>query len=119
MWLFLGWLFVILGAIGAVLPLMPTVPFLLMAAYCFERGSPRLHAWLISHPQFGPPLVEWQRDRVIRWRSKLLAVCGLGVSGTYTCFFSDRPFEIKIAVAAMVLAASLFILTRRSQPDDF
>lgn len=116
MWLFLGWFFVVLGAIGAVLPLMPTVPFLLAAAYCFERGSPRLHAWLIGHPQFGPPLVEWRKDRVIRWRAKLLAVGGLAISGTYTVFFSERPYEVKIAVAGMVLAASLFIMTRRSQP---
>jgi uncharacterized membrane protein YbaN (DUF454 family) len=116
MWLFLGWLFVALGIVGAALPLMPTVPFLLMAAFCFERGSPRLHAWLIHHPKFGPPLVEWQKHRVIRWQGKLLSVGGLSLSGTYTVFFSDRPLGIKVAVAVMVVAVSIFILTRRSQP---
>ena len=115
MWLICGWICVALGAVGAVLPLMPTVPFLLGAAYCFERGSPRLHAWLMSHPRFGPPLVDWNHHGVIRWPAKLLACGGLLVSGGYTAFFSERPEAVRWTVGMICVLVIGFILTRKSK----
>jgi uncharacterized membrane protein YbaN (DUF454 family) len=114
MWLLLGWFFVGLGFIGAVLPIIPTVPFLLVAVFCFEKGSPRLHAWIMNHPRFGGPLSDWQKHRVIGWRSKLVSVGGLAVSLTYTCFFSDRPDWVKASVGIIGAVAIVFILSRRS-----
>ena len=55
-----GWLSLGLGAIGAVLPLLPTVPFVILAAFCFARSSPRLEAWLVGHPVFGPHIAAWR-----------------------------------------------------------
>lgn len=59
LWFCAGWLMVALGFIGALLPVMPTTIFLIAAAGCFARSSPRFERWLLDHPRFGPPLVAW------------------------------------------------------------
>lgn len=60
-----GWVCVALGLLGALLPLLPTTPFLLLASACFMRGSPRLNAWLMAHPTFGPVLHNWHTHRAV------------------------------------------------------
>lgn len=62
----LGWVFVVLGAIGAVLPLLPTTPFLILALACFAENSPRFHSMLLNHKWFGPPLQQWEKNHTIR-----------------------------------------------------
>ncbi|ENY71603.1 hypothetical protein G114_12328 [Aeromonas diversa CDC 2478-85] len=62
----LGWLSLITGVIGIVLPLLPTTPFVLLAAALFARSSPRFHAWLLDHRYFGPLILDWQQHRGIR-----------------------------------------------------
>jgi len=116
MWLILGWICVALGVIGLAVPIMPTVPFLIAAAFCFERGSPKLHAWLIQHPRLGPPLLDWNKHRVIRWPAKLIAVSGLTVSCGYTVLVADRPEPVKWLVGVIGIAAIVFILSCRSKP---
>ena len=69
-----------LAVVGAVLPLLPTTPFLLLASFCFYRGSPRIHAWLHRSAWFGPTLDDWQHSRGVRRSVKnraLLAVAAL------------------------------------------
>ena len=61
------------GIIGIFLPLLPTTPFVLLAAFCFARGSPRWEAWLLAHPRWGPMVRDWRDHRAIPWRAKLLA----------------------------------------------
>lgn len=62
----LGWVFVLLGAIGAVLPLLPTTPFLILALACFAENSPRFHNMLLQHKWFGPPLRQWEETHTMR-----------------------------------------------------
>jgi hypothetical protein len=80
----LGWFFVILGAIGAVLPLLPTTPFLILALGCFAESSPRFHAMLINHKWFGPPLKQWEKTKTIRHKVKkkvmVLIIATFGIS---------------------------------------
>lgn len=74
-WLFigLGGVFFALGAAGVVLPVLPTTPFMLLAAACWAKGSQRFHDWLIDHRLFGKMVVDWQQHRAIPRRAKYLA----------------------------------------------
>mgnify|MGYP000161389109 CR=1 FL=1 len=80
----LGWLFVILGAIGAVLPLLPTTPFLILALACFAESSPRFHKMLLDNKWFGPPLAQWEQSKTIRRKIKhkvmVLIITTFGIS---------------------------------------
>lgn len=76
----LGWLFVALGMLGVVLPLVPTTPFLLVALMCFARGSPRFYRWLYHHCVFGEPLRAWQEERRIPKRTWLAMALMLSIS---------------------------------------
>jgi uncharacterized protein len=72
-WLVAGALALATGFVGIFLPLLPTTPFVLLAAFCFARGSPRCEAWLLAHPRFGPMIRNWRDHRAIPLRAKQLA----------------------------------------------
>ncbi|WP_071990277.1 DUF454 family protein [Yersinia pseudotuberculosis] len=80
----LGWLAVVLGTLGVVLPLLPTTPFLLLAAWCFARSSPRFHHWLLYRSWFGSYLRTWQQHRALpsgtKWKAVLVTVMTFAVS---------------------------------------
>ncbi|MGE5864620.1 MAG: YbaN family protein [Rhizobacter sp.] len=65
LWLIAGWSAMLLGFVGLFLPLLPTAPFVLVAAFCFSNGSPRWERWLLTHPHFGPVTREWREHRAV------------------------------------------------------
>jgi hypothetical protein len=114
-WLVVGGLAVALAAAGVVLPLLPTTPFLLVAAFAFARSSPRLHAWLIAHPLFGPLIENWRRYGAISRKAKITAIAGMaGVFALSAGFGANRWV---LAIQAMVmLGSAAFILSRPDGP---
>ena len=110
-WTALGLINVALGIIGAFLPVMPTTIFLIIAAWCFAKGSPRLHNWLMSHPRFGPTLRNWQDHGAIPRRAKILAVGMIATSFAITVYLGVHPWILAI-VAVTLISVSSFIVTR-------
>jgi len=111
LWASLGLISVFLGAIGIFLPLLPTVPFMLLAAFCFARSSERLHNWLISHPAFGPPILNWQTRGAISLKGKRLATLSI-VFVFAISLFSGLGVSI-LAIQAFVLCCVLLFLWTR------
>lgn len=116
--LVLGTLFVGLGIAGAVLPVLPTTPFLLVAAACYARGSARFYNWLLNHRVFGPTIVEWRRHRSIPWRTKLVAIAmmatTLGISIAF--FVPDAWLKAALAALGVLLAAWMYRIPSRDRP---
>ena len=79
-WLILGWIAAILGAVGLFLPVMPTVPFLLLAVFAFARSSPRMAAKIMRNPRFGPQIRAYRKRGVIGRGAKIWAVLAMAAS---------------------------------------
>ena len=110
----LGWVFVALGVIGLVLPLMPGAVFLIIAAWCFARSSPRFEAWLLNHPTFGKPLRDWRASGAIPRSAKIMACAGMAI-GFATFWYSVAPsLPLTVAVAAGFLACAAYVVSRPS-----
>jgi len=115
----LGWCFFGLGAAGAVIPGLPTVPLMLVALWAFSRSSERFHDWLYDHSLFGPPLQQWRSHRVIPLRAKILAVATMLVSLAYMVFVTGMSTWIKSLVVVFMLIGAVFILSQKSRlPEE-
>ncbi len=111
LWLIGGLLSFTLGLIGAFLPLLPTVPLMLLATFCFSKSSERLHNWLITHPRFGPSIRDWNDHGAISPMAKKLATISIAAVFLLSVFLGVKTFVI--VVQAVVLSAVLiFIWTR-------
>lgn len=110
-WIAAGLLALGLGALGAVLPLLPTTPFILLAAFCFARSSPRLHDWLVGHRIFGPLIGNWEREGAISRRVKIIAVATMAVTPVITLLIG-APLWALLAQIAVLACAAAFVLTR-------
>ncbi len=110
-WILLGLISLGLGLVGVVVPLLPTTVFMIFAAYAFSRGSPRLQAWIETHPRFGPPVRRWQREGAIAPGHKRAAV--LAMAAGFGLSLALRLPAWALAVQALCLAgAAAFVLTR-------
>lgn len=112
LWFTAGWLMVALGFIGAMLPVMPTTIFLMMAVACFARSSPRFEHWLLSHPQFGTPLRQWREEGAISRKGRRMAFGGMAVG--YVIFWvAVRPsWAMAVGVALVFVAGAAYVGTR-------
>lgn len=115
-WILLGIVATGLAIAGIALPLLPTTPFLLLAAFAFARSSPRLHLWLVSHPRFGPAIRNWQRHRAISRRAKVLAMIAMGIAVLIT-WMSGFGVRILAIQGLVMLGVSVFILSRPHGPE--
>ncbi|MCH2113060.1 MAG: YbaN family protein [Planctomycetes bacterium] len=107
-----GFFTLILGVIGLVVPLLPTTPFLILAAACFMRSSPRIHDWLIAHPLLGKILRDWQEHRGIALRYKVISTSLIVVFASYSLWTMELSTPLSIAVGTAILLVLGFIWTR-------
>ena len=114
-WLVVGFLSLVLGAIGIALPLLPTTPFILVAAFAFAQSSEKLHQWLLDHNVFGPLIDNWHRHGAISRRAKVLSVISMIAVLAISLVMAAPPVVI-IAQLVVLGAVALFILTRPLPP---
>lgn len=115
LWLAAGLLLVGVGIVGIFVPLLPTTDFMLLALPCFARSSPRLEAWLLNHPRFGPGLRAWRAERAIPRRAKVMACVGM-LTGYLLFWAHARPaWPWSVGIAAFILFWMLWII-RRPEP---
>jgi uncharacterized membrane protein YbaN (DUF454 family) len=99
-----------LGFVGIFVPLLPTTPFVLLAAVCYSHGSERFNTWLHAHPRFGPMIHSWREHRAIGARAKVAATLMIVLSIGWSASQLDAPFNL---IAVLIGAGALtFILSR-------
>ncbi|MDQ1092144.1 uncharacterized membrane protein YbaN (DUF454 family) [Xanthomonas sacchari] len=117
LWCGLGLLMLALGLIGALLPVMPTTIFLILAAYCFSRSSPRLEAWLLTHPRYGAPLRLWREQGAISRRGKAFAASGMAIGYLLFCCGAHPGAPLALGVGLAIAASAAFVLSRPAPRD--
>jgi len=113
-WLTAGVFCMVIGTVGIVLPLVPTVDCYALAAYCFARGSRRWEAWLLAHPRIGPLVRDWRATRAVPLRAKWLATLSMSLSCAWA-FYALKPAVAWIPAACCTLVA-LYLWTRPTRP---
>ncbi|MCQ8212219.1 YbaN family protein [Cetobacterium somerae] len=107
---FLGFIFLALGIIGAFLPIVPTVPFILVAAYFFERGSDRFYEWLLNNKYFGEHLKDYRINKGITKKNKIIGIVSTIFGMTLGMFF--MPFIIGKIFLFFILVGVIFHIIR-------
>lgn len=113
----LGWCFLSLALLGIVLPLLPTTPFLLLAAFCFSKSSEKFHVLLINHRIVGPLIADWEQYGIIRLKTKWTATILMLVMVSYPLFFMLENILVKSVILLSIGAVLIFIWSRPSSFD--
>lgn len=114
-WWLLAYLSLGLGLVGIVLPGLPTVPFVLLAAFAAARGSHRLHAWLLAHRQFGPIIRDWQAHGAVSRRAKRIALSAMAGCGVIMLVTAPRLWMAGAGIAVMT-AVAVWLWARPEPP---
>lgn len=117
LWIAAGFSALGLGILGIALPLLPTTPFVLLAAFCFARGSERLHDWLIRHPRFGPAIRDWRLHGAISRKGKRLALIAI-LAAFLLAVLGGAPGWALALQALTLLCVAVFLLTRPDPPGE-
>ncbi len=114
-WITLGLAALGLGTAGLVLPLLPTTPFMLLAAACFAKSSPRLHDWLVGHRIFGPAIRDWRDYRAISPKAKRMALAAMAAALGLSVVLS-LGWKLLVVQALALLGMGSWIWTRPDGP---
>ena len=112
----LGWINVGLGAIGIIVPGMPTTVFLLIALWAFSKSSERFRTWLYEHRRLGPPIRAWHEHGVIPARAKAVALAVMTLS--LTIMAATGVWQLPVIAGAIMVPVAVFIVSRPSRPGD-
>jgi uncharacterized protein len=110
----LGAIALVLGLVGLFLPLLPTVPFLILAAFAFGRSHPAIERWLLDHPRFGHPIRTWRQHRAIGRTGKLGATLAFAISAIAGLLLSPWPWNLAPPLVAVI--GLTWIWTRPNPP---
>jgi uncharacterized membrane protein YbaN (DUF454 family) len=106
----LGWFFIVLAIFGAVLPLLPTTPFLILALACFAESSPRFHQMLLNNKWFGPPLTQWEKTKTIRHEIKYKVMLLITITFGLSIALLAGRVGLQIMLVGIFLILLFFVL---------
>ena len=109
-YLLFGFVALSLGIIGFPMPVLPTTPFLLLAAWCFARSSERWHQWLLANKIFGPLISNWDKHRCISLRTKATAISSMVVFGGFSITFAIQDDIFRLIAFGLMLIGAVVIL---------
>jgi uncharacterized protein len=114
LWSAAGALALITGIVGIFVPLLPTTPLVLLAAFCFSRGSARCERWLLEHPRFGPMVRDWRARRAVPLRAKQFATVMMAVGSTWAALTLPPPVAWLPGLVCTAVAVWLWRLPTRA-----
>jgi uncharacterized membrane protein YbaN (DUF454 family) len=109
--LLLGFLFLGIGIIGAILPLLPSTCFFITSAYYFGSSSEKLENWMLGHPRIGPTIISWRKYRAIPKLGKIMACVGMSVSAVIIGV-SPMHYALKALALISLVFSAVYVLTR-------
>lgn len=112
LWFALGWVMVGLGVIGALLPVMPTTIFLILAVGCFARSSPKFEQRLLAHPRYGPSLRLWREQGAVSRKGKAFASAGMAVGFALFCWGAHPSWRLLLGVGLFFAVSAGYVLSR-------
>jgi len=113
-----GWLSIIAGVAGVFLPLIPTVPFLLLAVACFARSSEKFHTWLVEHDHLGPLLRDYLSGAGIPLRAKRVAIGMVWISFPASTFLFAQALWLKVLLLTAAAGITLYLLSLPTAPKE-
>ncbi|WP_018710852.1 YbaN family protein [Phocaeicola barnesiae] len=116
-YLFIGFLSLILGVIGIFLPVLPTTPFLLLSAALFFRSSPRAYDWLLAHKYLGPYIRSFREDRMIPLRAKIVSISLLWLTALHCAVLLFESWWLRIGMVVMAICVTAYILSFKTRPS--
>jgi len=109
-----GYLFLLIGIVGIVLPVLPTTPFLIISAGCFSRSNEKIERWLKTHPLLGPPICNWQEFGCIPFRAKVLATAMISFTVFGMLLWGHVPNQAQALLLGAIFLGLVYVWTRPS-----
>ncbi len=110
-YLLLGFVFVAVAGLGFILPVLPGTPFLLLAAWCFSRSSEKWHRWLLESELFGPIIQNWEENRCISLRTKIVAITSMLLVGGASIFLGVDDPRLRLLAVLLITAGAVTVLS--------
>ena len=119
LWMAGGVLFLLLAVVGLAIPIVPQIPFAIISAFCFSKGSARIHKRIRNHKRLGPPVRDWEDHRVVKPTVKALSGVAMLIGGALAWYqFHEEHQAVAFGIAAIFLCCIVFVLTRNSHASE-
>ena len=109
-------MFLAIAALGVVLPVLPTTPFLLLSAWFFARSSKKWHQWLLNNKVFGPMITNWETNRCVSKRTKVVAIVSMMAVGGSSVVFGVDSTWVRLTAVALLMVGCVVVLSLKTCP---